>query len=43
MRKFFLLPLLAFATLAVNAATADAQFLVDREAAKRFATMPASP
>ncbi len=41
MRKFFLLPLLAFAVLAVNAATADAQFLVDREAAKRFATMPA--
>ena len=41
MRKFFLLPLLALATLAVNAATADAQFLVDREAAKRFATMPA--
>ena len=41
MRKFFLLPLLAFATLAVNAATADAQFLVNREAAKRFATMPA--
>lgn len=39
MRKFFLLPLLAFAAVAVNAATADAQFLVDREAAKRFATM----
>ena len=42
MRKFFLLPLLAFATLAVNAATADAQFLVNREAAKRFATIPPS-
>ncbi len=41
MRKFFLLPLLAFAALAVNAATADAQFQVNREAAKRFATMPA--
>ncbi len=40
MKKFFLLPLLAFATLAVSAATADAQFLVNREAAKRFATMP---
>ena len=40
MRKFFLIPLLALATLAVNAATADAQFLVGREAATRFATLP---
>ena len=40
MRKFFLIPLLALVTLAVNAATADAQFLVGREAATRFATLP---